>query len=96
MHRRPGPAEDLLERGPALPERLPAQVGVVQREQVERDEVSRGLLGQHRDPAGRRVDPLQQRLEVEPAAAASGITISPSITQRCGNWASTASTSSGK
>ena len=68
VHRGAGLGQGLLQCGPALLERLLAQISVVQREQVERHEVRRGLLGKEGDTAGRGVDPLQQGLEVQPPA----------------------------
>ena len=47
-------------------------VDVGQREHVEDDEPGRRLLGQQPDPAGGRVDALQQGLEVEPPALGVG------------------------
>ena len=46
-----------------------AQVAVVEREQVPRHERRGRLLGEHPDPRLRRVDPEQQRLELELAVA---------------------------
>ena len=51
------------------PERLFQQRRVTGGQRVETDEVRRGLLGQHLDPAGGRVDALGQRLPVQPDAA---------------------------
>jgi hypothetical protein len=61
----------LFQRRPALLERPLGVVVVAEGEQVERDEVGRRLAREHVHPAGRRVDPLQQGLEVEPAAVGS-------------------------
>ena len=89
------PAQRLLQRGPPLLERLPGQVLVAEREQVEGDERRRGRLGQQRDPGRGRVDALLQRLEVQPGRR------SPRRSRRRprtagGSSARTASTSSGK
>jgi hypothetical protein len=62
----------IFQRRPALLERPFGVVVVAEGEQVERDEVGRCLTGEHVHPAGRRVDPLQQGLEVEPAAILAG------------------------
>ncbi len=59
----------LLEPGPALGEGPLGQVLVAERQQVERDEAGRGLLGEQLDPARRRVDALLQGLEVEACCA---------------------------
>src|ERR1022692_228656 len=53
---------------PSLRERLAGVVGVPERQQVERDKRGRGLLGKQPDPAVGRMNPLQQRLEVQLAA----------------------------
>ncbi len=52
----------------ALGLRCAHEVAVVQREQVERDERGRCLLGEHPDAAGGRVDALAQRVPVQPVA----------------------------
>jgi hypothetical protein len=63
-----GDGDDLLQPGPPLRERGLQQRLVADREQVEGDEGRRRLLGQQVDPRLRRVDALQQRLEVQPVA----------------------------
>jgi hypothetical protein len=56
----------LLERAPTVGERPAGEVVLAEREQVERDEARRRLLGQQVDPRRRRVDPLLQHLELQP------------------------------
>ena len=46
-------------------ERLAAEIVVTFREQVERDERRRRVLGQHRDTRGGGVDAQRQQVEVE-------------------------------
>ena len=53
-------------RGAPLAERPAGVVLVAEGEQVERDERRRREIGEHVDPAGRRMDALLQRLEVQP------------------------------
>ena len=96
VDRRLRAGQRLLEHAASLAERLTGEVAVAEREQVERDEVRRGALGEQLDPALGRVDPLLQGLEVEPPARGSGTTISPSSTQRSGRPALIADTTSGK
>ena len=77
--------------------RPPGEVVVAEREQVERDEVRRGLDGEHAHPRGGRVHALQQRLEVEPGPL--GVDDDDLAVDRrsaAGSSAVTASTSSGK
>jgi hypothetical protein len=52
----------------SLGERRVDEVAVAEREQVEGDELRGGLDRQRRDPRGGGVDPLAQRLPVEPFA----------------------------
>jgi hypothetical protein len=61
--------ERLLEQRAALAERTVRAVLVAEREQVEGYEARRRALGEQRDPAGRRVQALLQRPEVEPLRA---------------------------
>src|SRR5215467_11467059 len=68
VQRCPHPGQGLLQHRPALRERPLHVVGVPEGQQVEGHEPGRGLAGQQVHPARRRVDPLQQRLEVEPRA----------------------------
>ena len=68
VDRRAGRGERLLQPGPALRERAIGQVLVAQRQQVERDEAGRRLLGQQVHPAGRGVDALLQHLELQRVA----------------------------
>ena len=63
--RRLGLLERALEARPSRLERLAAEVVVAFREQVERDERRRRLLGEHRDARGGRVDAQRQQVEVE-------------------------------
>jgi hypothetical protein len=79
------PVQRLLEEPPPLDERTAAQVVVPEGEQVEGDEAGGGRLGQERDARRRRVDAVEQGVEVE--AAGPLMTISPSSTQRSGRLA---------
>ena len=64
-----GPAfgQRSLERGAPHLERLPGEIVIAEREQVEGDEARRGRRGEQRDAARSRVDALLQRPEVEAA-----------------------------
>ena len=60
--------EPLLHHRPTLRERAVDVRRVVEREQVEGHEAGRRLLGEHVDPRLRGMDPLLQRLELQPLA----------------------------
>ena len=63
------PGELLQSRTP-LRERQVEQLLVAVGQQIERDELRRRLLGQHRDPRRRGMDALAEQLELLPAAFA--------------------------
>ena len=65
VHGRSGSTERILERRPSGPEGLAAKVGLTKRQQVEGDERRRCRGGQEPYPRCGRMDPLQQRVEVE-------------------------------
>jgi hypothetical protein len=68
VHALVGP-HNLLQRVAPLPVRHVEQHGVVDRQQVERDERGRALMREQLDARRRRVHPLGERVEAEPAAA---------------------------
>jgi hypothetical protein len=72
VDRRHGVHEGGLERGPPFDERSTREVVIAEREQVERDEMSRGGFGQHADAAVGGMDPLLERLELEPSQLSVG------------------------
>jgi hypothetical protein len=69
VDRRPRVRERGLERGPTFGERTLQKVVIAEREQVERDEVRRGGLSKHPNAAVGGMDPLLERLELEPDPA---------------------------
>jgi hypothetical protein len=68
VDRRSDRGQRFFERGAALRERTGHVVRVAEGQQVEGREVGRRLRRQQADPARRRVDALQQGVEVQPLA----------------------------
>src|SRR5690606_6775704 len=69
VHRGRDPLQGPGQQGPAVALRHVHQRVVAQRQHVEGDERGRGALGQRPHPRVRRVDPLGQRVEVQPLIA---------------------------